>query len=185
MSKTYSSMVSLGTQLPSFTLLEPLRQKEISSIELEGKKGTLVIFICNHCPYVHHVIDELVMIAHDYRVQGLGIIAINSNDVNAYPEDHPEKMVDFILENRIPFPYLFDETQKIARIFDAQCTPDFFLFDARKKLIYRGQLDDSRPSNGIPVSGTDLRGAIDSLLLNRSMNPIQKPSMGCNIKWKE
>lgn len=140
--------------------------------------------MCNHCPYVLHVINEILMIANDYRVQGLGIVAISSNDIVKYPEDSPELMTDFALQHKIDFPYLFDENQQIAKAYDAACTPDFYLFDNQDKLFYRGQLDDSRPGNGIPLSGTDLRNAIDALIYNRTLNEIQKPSIGCNIKWK-
>jgi hypothetical protein len=140
--------------------------------------------MCNHCPFVLHVINEIVMIANDYRVQGLGIIAISSNDIIKYPEDSPELMTDFALQHKIDFPYLFDETQETAKAYEAACTPDFYLFDNQNKLFYRGQLDDSRPGNGIPLSGTDLRNAIDALIYNRILNEIQKPSIGCNIKWK-
>ena len=133
---------------------------------------------------MHHVIEEIVRIANDYRVQGLGIIAISSNDVINYPQDAPELMQDFALQHRFEFPYLYDETQEVAKAYDAACTPDFFLFDISDKLVYRGQLDDSRPGNGIPLSGSDLRSAIDGVIYNRSINPNQKPSLGCNIKWK-
>ena len=141
------------------------------------------MFICNHCPFVHHVIEEVVRIANDYRIQGIGIIAISSNDVVNYPQDGPELMQDFALKYRFEFPYLYDATQEVAKAYDAACTPDFYLFDNQDKLVYRGQLDDSRPGNGIPISGSDLRGAIDGVIYNRSINPNQKPSIGCNIKW--
>ena len=143
------------------------------------------VFICNHCPFVHHVIEEVVRGANDYRVQGLGIIAISSNDIVKYPQDSPELMQDFALKHRFEFPYLYDETQQVAKAYDAACTPDFYLFDNFDKLVYRGQLDDSRPGNGIPLSGSDLRSAIDGVIYNRSINPNQKPSIGCNIKWKK
>jgi hypothetical protein len=142
------------------------------------------MFICNHCPFVHHVLDEILMIAHDYRVHGIGMVAISSNDAEKYPQDGPEMMSEFAFKNGISFPYLYDETQEVAKAFDAACTPDFFLFDTNDKLVYRGQLDDSRPGNGIPLSGTDLRNAIDSLIYNRPFTDPQKPSLGCGIKWK-
>lgn len=142
------------------------------------------MFICNHCPFVHHVLDEILKIASDYRVQGIGIMAISSNDAGKYPQDAPGMMTEFAFRNKIDFPYLFDETQEVAKAFDAACTPDFYLFDSQDKLFYRGQLDDSRPGNGIPLSGTDLRNAIDALIYNRTLNAEQKPSIGCNIKWK-
>lgn len=185
MSRTPSNMLALGTVAPDFHL------KDINSVDstvslsdVKGEKGTLVIFICNHCPFVHHVINEVVMIANDYRVQGLGVVAISSNDAVKYPQDSPQLMAEFAFENNFEFPYLYDENQEVAKAYDAACTPDFFLFDNQNKLVYRGQLDDSRPGNGIPLSGNDLRGAIDGVLYNRIINPNQKPSLGCNIKWK-
>lgn len=184
MARTPSNMIPLGTLAPDFYLKDTNSNNTYSFEDLKGSKGTLVIFMCNHCPYVLHVINEIVMIANDYRVQGLGIVAISSNDIVKYPEDSPELMTDFALQHKIDFPYLFDETQQIAKAYDAACTPDFYLFDNLDKLFYRGQLDDSRPGNGIPLSGTDLRNAIDALIYNRTLNEIQKPSIGCNIKWK-
>ncbi|CAM4055864.1 MULTISPECIES: thioredoxin family protein [Flavobacterium] len=184
MAQTASNMLALGTKAPDFLLPATNFNTTFNFEECKGSKGTLVIFICNHCPFVIHVIDEIVMIANDYRVQGLGIVAISSNDIVKYPQDNPEKMADFALENKMDFPYLFDETQNTAKSYSAACTPDFYLFDNQNKLIYRGQLDDSRPSNGIPVSGSDLRNAIDSVIYNRHLNEVQKPSIGCGIKWK-
>jgi peroxiredoxin len=185
MSRTPSNMLALGTTAPEFRLKDMTSGTDTFTFsDLKGEKGTLVFFICNHCPFVHHVIEELVRIANDYRVQGLGIIAISSNDVVNYPQDSPELMTEFAFENKFEFPYLYDETQEVAKAYDAACTPDFFLFDNQDKLVYRGQLDDSRPGNGIPLSGNDLRGAIDGVIYNRLINPDQKPSMGCNIKWK-
>lgn len=184
MASTLSKMLALGTIAPDFLLPASNFNTLFNFEDCKGKKGTLVIFICNHCPFVLHVVDEIVKIANDYRVQGIGIVAISSNDILQYPEDSPEKMADFALQNKIEFPYLYDESQDVAKAYHAACTPDFFLFDNRNILIYRGQLDDSRPGNGIIVSGSDLRNAIDSLLYNRTLNEIQKPSMGCNIKWK-
>ena len=184
MAQTPSNMLPLGTKAPNFSLPATNFSESFSFEAIKGEKGTLVLFICNHCPFVLHVIDEIVMIANDYRVQGIGIVAISSNDVVKYPQDAPDKMADFTLENKIDFPYLYDETQEVAKAYDAACTPDFYLFDAQDKLVYRGQLDDSRPGNGIPISGSDLRNAIDAIVYNRKMNPEQKPSIGCNIKWK-
>lgn len=184
MARTPSNMLPLGTIAPHFKLKDTNSNNEYSFEDLKGSKGTLVIFICNHCPFVLHVIREIVMIANDYRVQGIGIVAISSNDIIKYPQDSPELMTEFAFENKIDFPYLFDETQEVAKAFDAACTPDFYLFDNQDKLFYRGQLDDSRPANGIPLSGSDLRSAIDALIYNRTLNEIQKPSLGCNIKWK-
>ena len=184
MAQTPSNMLPLGTIAPDFRLKDTNSNYEYSFEDLKGTKGTLVIFMCNHCPFVLHVINEIVMIANDYRVQGIGVIAISSNDIKKFPQDSPEKMTEFAFQNKIDFPYLFDETQEVAKAFDAACTPDFYLFDNRDRLFYRGQLDDSRPNNGIPLSGNDLRGAIDALIYNRTLNNSQKPSIGCNIKWK-
>jgi peroxiredoxin len=185
MARTPSNMIDLGTIAPEFYLKDTQSNNSFSFADLKGEKGTLVFFICNHCPFVHHVIEEVVRIANDYRVQGIGIIAISSNDVENYPQDAPELMTEYGFENKFEFPYLYDETQETAKAYDAACTPDFYLFDNQNKLVYRGQLDDSRPGNGIPLSGSDLRGAIDGILYNRSINPNQKPSIGCNIKWKK
>lgn len=184
MAQTASKMTPLGFIAPNFLLKDTNSNDFFTFSDCKGEKGTLVMFICNHCPFVIHVIDEVVKIANDYRVQGIGIVAISSNDVVKYPQDSPENMSEFAFENRFEFPYLYDETQEVAKAFDAACTPDFFLFNLQNKLIYRGQLDDSRPGNGIPLSGSDLRNAIDSLLYNRHLNEVQKPSIGCNIKWK-
>ena len=184
MSRTPSNMVPLGTIAPSFKLKDTNSNNEYSFDDIKGSKGTLVIFMCNHCPFVLHVIKEVVMIANDYRVQGLGVVAISSNDVEKFPQDSPELMTEFAFKNKIDFPYLYDESQEVAKAFDAACTPDFYLFDSQNRLFYRGQLDDSRPGNGIPLSGSNLRSAIDALIYNRSLNEIQKPSIGCNIKWK-
>ncbi|HJS01621.1 MAG TPA: thioredoxin family protein [Flavobacterium sp.] len=184
MAQTPSNMLPLGTKATDFLLPATNFNTNFNFNECKGQKGTLVMFICNHCPFVLHVIDEIVMIANDYRVQGLGIVAISSNDVVKYPQDAPEKMADFALENKIDFPYLYDESQNVAKTYQAACTPDFYLFDSEDLLVYRGQLDDSRPGNGIPVSGSDLRNAIDSIIYNRHLNEVQKPSIGCGIKWK-
>lgn len=184
MARTSSNMIPLGTIAPDFHLKDTNSNNEYSFDDLKGSKGTLVMFICNHCPFVLHVIKEVVMIANDYRVQGLGVVAISSNDIEKYPEDAPELMTEFAFKNKIDFPYLFDENQEVAKAYDAACTPDFYLFDSQNRLFYHGQLDDSRPGNGIPLSGSDLRSAIDALIYNRSLNEIQKPSIGCGIKWK-
>jgi peroxiredoxin len=177
-------MLPLGTPAPEFRLKDTNSSNHYSFEELKGSKGTLVLFICNHCPFVHHVVSEVVMIANDYRVQGIGVIAISSNDAVKYPQDGPELMAEFAFRNKIDFPYLYDENQEVAKAFDAACTPDFFLFDNQNKLSYRGQLDDSRPGNNIPLSGNDLRAAIDAVIYNRTLASPQKPSVGCNIKWK-
>ena len=184
MAKTASNKNPLGTIASEFYLKDTNSNEWFSFSDLKGEKGTLVLFLCNQCPFVHHVIEEIVMIANDYRVQGIGFIAISSNDVNKSPQDAPELMTEFAFENNFEFSYLFDETQEVAKAYDAACTPDFFLFDNQDCLVYRGQLDDSRPGNGIPLSGNDLRGAIDGVIYNRIINPNQKPSSGCTIKWK-
>ena len=184
MARTPSNMLPLETLAPSFRLKDTNSNYYYSFDELKGSKGTLVLFICNHCPFVHHVLEEVLMIANDYRVQGLGILAISSNDAEKYPQDGPEMMREFAFQNKMDFPYLYDESQDVAKAFDAACTPDFYLFDAQDKLFYRGQLDDSSPGNGIPLSGSDLRNAIDGVIYNRSIAEPQKPSLGCTIKWK-
>lgn len=184
MAQTSSNMVPLGTLAPDFYLKDTNSNNTYSFDDVKGSKGTLVIFMCNHCPFVLHVLTEILMIANDYRVQGLGITAISSNDILKYPQDSPEMMREFAFQNKIDFPYLFDETQEVAKAYNAACTPDFFLFNNQNHLFYRGQLDDSRPGNGIPLSGNDLRSAIDALIYNRTLSEIQKPSIGCNIKWK-
>ncbi|HEU4495959.1 MAG TPA: thioredoxin family protein, partial [Flavobacterium sp.] len=180
MSKTPSKMLPLGTKAPQFRLKDTNSNFHYSFEDLKGSKGTLVMFICNHCPYVIHALPEILMIAGDYRVQGIGMIAISSNDAVRYPQDGPELMAEFAFKNSFDFPYLYDETQFAAKLFDAACTPDFYLFDAGDRLFYRGQLDDSRPGNEIPLSGSDLRNAIDALVYNRSLPEIQKPSLGCS-----
>jgi len=184
MAQTPSNMLPLGTIAPKFKLKDTNSNHHYSYDELKGTKGTLVMFICNHCPFVVHVIEEIVNIANDYHVQDIGIIAISSNDILKYPQDSPELMSQFAFKNKMEFPYLYDESQEVAKAYDAACTPDFFLIDAQDKLFYRGQLDDSRPGNGIPLSGSDLRNAIDAVIKNRTLKTHQKPSMGCNIKWK-
>jgi peroxiredoxin len=184
MAKTPSSMkMQLGEQAPDFTLPDPTGKKFKLS-DFHGKKATVVMFACNHCPFVVHVKDEVAAIAKEYVPKGVALIAINSNDVNTHPDDSPEKMKIFASQNGWQFPYLFDETQDVARSYHAACTPDFFVFDANHKLVYRGQLDDSRPGNEHPVTGKDLREALDNIVVGRAVPANQKPSLGCNIKWK-
>lgn len=178
-------MLSLGTKAPDFKLLDTITGDFRSLDEVKGEKGTVVMFICNHCPYVKHVNEEIVRVAHDYRVTGFGFVAISSNDVVNYPQDGPREMYKVAEKHSYPFPYLYDESQEVARAYNAACTPDFYLFDEALKLVYRGQLDNSRPGNGIPVNGRDLREALDNLLNNHPQRKDQKPSMGCNIKWKQ
>lgn len=184
MAQTPSNMIPLGTPAPQFRLKDTNSNSHYSYQDLKGEKGTLVFFICNHCPFVLHVLSEILKVVNDYRVLGIGVMSISSNDAEKYPQDGPEEMTEFAFRNKIDFPYLYDESQDVAKAFDAACTPDFFLFDADEKLVYRGQLDDSRPGNGVPLSGFDLRHAIDGLLFNRTIFEPQKPSIGCNIKWK-
>ncbi len=185
MALTPSNMLPLGTTAPNFVLTDAVTNKPVSLQKIRGEKGTVVMFICNHCPYVKHVNEELVRLCNDYRVTGFGFVAISSNDIDKYPEDAPKKMWETARKYNYPFPYLYDEDQEVARAYDAACTPDFYLFDDELKLIYRGQLDNSRPGNGIPVNGRDLREALDNVLNNNPQRKEQKPSMGCNIKWKD
>ena len=184
MARTPSNMIPLGTKAPNFTLPDTVSGKVVGLNDLKGEAGTVIMFICNHCPFVKHVNAGLVQLANDYQARGLGFIAISSNDVVNYPDDAPELMTINAREEGFPFPYLYDETQEVAKAYDAACTPDFYLFDQNIQLVYRGQLDDSRPGNGIPVTGKDLRNAIDALLSGEVIDADQKPSIGCNIKWK-
>lgn len=184
MARTPSNMLPLGTKAPNFSLIDTISNTQLSLNQLQGKQGTVIMFICNHCPFVKHVNAELVNIANDYKPKGISFIAISSNDVENYPDDSPELMKLNAKNEKFPFPYLYDESQDVAKAYDAACTPDFYIFNTNLKLVYRGQLDDSRPGNGITVTGTDIRHALDCLLNNtENINP-QKPSIGCNIKWK-
>lgn len=182
--ETQSTEIALGTKATHFRLEDRSSNNHYSYAELKGEKGTLVVFMCNHCPYVKHILPELLMIIADYRVMGLGIITISSNDAAKYPQDGPTQMSEFAFRHSFDFPYMYDESQDVARDYGATCTPDIFLFDAQDRLFYHGQIDDSRPGNGIPLSGSDLRSAIDALLFNRNLVSPQKASVGCNIKWK-
>ncbi len=184
MSLTPSQMIPLGTKAPDFTLRDAVSGKFVSLSDYEGKNGLLVMFICNHCPYVKHVAPELAKLGRYYGDKGVGIVAISANDVSTHPDDGPEKMRLEAMSCGYEFPYLYDEDQEVAKAYAAACTPDFFLFDDRMKLVYRGQLDDSRPGNNVPVTGKDLRTAIEAMLLGNTMPGPQKPSIGCNIKWK-
>lgn len=184
MSRTPSNMLPLSTKAPNFELLDTVSDKLLSLNMLQGDRGTVILFICNHCPFVKHVNLEFVKVARDYMSIGISFVAISSNDVANYPEDAPDLMKLTALEQGYPFPYLYDETQEVARAYDAACTPDIYLFDKDLLLVYRGQLDDSRPGNGIPVTGKDLRDALDNLLAGKDISRDQKPSLGCNIKWK-
>lgn len=184
MVKTASTMLPLGTLAPDFQLSDVVSGKTVSLADFAHKKALLVIFLSRHCPFVQHIKFELAQIGQDYVQSNLGIVAISANDINSHPDDAPELLKAFAQELDLTYPLLFDETQKTAKDFFAACTPDFFLFDANLKLVYRGQLDDSRPQNGIPVTGKDLRGAITAVLAGRDIDWNQKPSIGCNIKWK-
>lgn len=175
-------MLALGTPAPDFDLPSTLGT-HYSLRDFASAKLLLVTFICNHCPFVKHIQAELVRLGNDCQKLGIGMVAISSNDIDAYPADGMEKMREEAINAHYAFPYLLDETQQVAKAYDAACTPDFFLFDSARKLVYRGQFDDSRPGNGVPVTGKDLRAAIDAALKNEAI-PAQKPSMGCNIKWK-
>lgn len=185
MAATPSTMIPLGTPAPDFTLPEVVYGKPISLEDVRGEKATIIMFICNHCPYVMLLNAELVRLANDYTPHGCSFVAISSNDVELYPDDAPDRMKYHALEYGYPFPYLYDETQDVARAYLAACTPDFFMFDADLRCVYRGQLDDARPGNGIAVSGNDLRAALDAVLAGRPVSSEQKPSIGCNIKWKK
>lgn len=185
MAETLSTMVALGTKAHEFILPDTVSGKNFSLRDLKSDKGTVMMFICNHCPFVKHVNKELVRLANDYMPKGISFIAVSSNDIVNYPEDSPEKMQQVAKELGYPFPYLYDESQQVARAYGAACTPDFFIYDMDLKLVYRGQLDDSRPSNGIPVTGKDIRNALDNLLSGKPVSSEQKPSIGCNIKWKK
>ncbi len=186
MAKTPSNMLALGTRAPFFELPNPTKNNELQSLDnLKGEKGTLVMFICNHCPFVVHVIEKLAELYDDYKEKGIEFIAINSNDVASYPADSPELMIDFAKEKGFLFPYLFDESQSVAKAYDAACTPDFYFFDDKLDLVYRGQMDDSRPGNQQEVTGEDLIIAFENLLARQPQEELQKPSLGCNIKWKE
>jgi peroxiredoxin len=183
MARTESTMLELGTAAPAFTLRD-VDGGTVSIDDFADAPALLVMFICNHCPFVKHVRDELARIGREYGARGAGIVAISSNDPEAYPDDAPERMREEKRAAGYMFPYLFDETQEIARAYRAACTPDFYVFDAARRLVYRGQLDDSRPSNGMPVTGRDLRAALDAVLEERPVPADQRPSLGCNIKWK-
>jgi peroxiredoxin len=184
MALTASTMLPLGTQAPDFHLPEVVSGKTISLSTFAGKKALLVMFICQHCPFVKHVQKELAQLGKDYLTSDLAIVAISANDAKNYPDDAPESLKAMATELGFKFPFCYDETQETAKAYTAACTPDFFVFDGGGKLAYRGQLDDSRPSNGKPITGKDLRAAIDAVLGDNPVQDEQKPSIGCNIKWK-
>jgi peroxiredoxin len=182
MAATPSKMMDLGTGAPPFALADVLTGQKISLEDFRDKKALLVMFVCKHCPYVAHVKQALIDLAKDYADRSVGIVSISSNDARAYPEDAPERLATMAAE--LTFPLLYDETQAVAKAYQAACTPDFFLFDAGRLLVYRGQFDDSRPGNNRPVTGRDLRSAIEAVLAGTPVNPNQRASIGCNIKWK-
>jgi len=179
---TPSTMLKIGTQMPSFNL--PDFDGNMYSSEKFDEQPVLVVFMCNHCPYVRHIVDTLSELAEEYQEKGVAVVAISSNDVENYPADSPEKMKQFAEEHDLSFPYLYDESQEVAKDYRAACTPDFFLFDENHKLYYRGQFDGSRPKNEVPVTGKDLTSAVENMLAGKVISRDQKPSVGCNIKWK-
>jgi peroxiredoxin len=183
MALTPSTMLPLGTAAPDFNLPDT-NGKLVSLADFKDKAALVVIFICNHCPYVIHIRPGLAQLAQDYTAKNVGVVGINSNDVKNYPADSPARMKDEVKAAGYTFPYLYDETQTVAKSYRAACTPDIFLFDRGRRLVYRGQFDASRPGNGIPVTGKDLRAALDAVLAGRTTSEFQAPSIGCNIKWK-
>lgn len=184
MALTPSTMLPLGTKAPDFQLPDVVSGETISLSTFAGKQALLVMFICRHCPFVKHIQQELARIGQDYKNSNLGIVAISANDAVNYPDDAPDKLKEMAQQLGFSFPFCYDETQETAKAYTAACTPDFFLFDGNQELVYRGQLDGSRPGNSQPVTGQDLRSAMDAVLANSRVNPDQKPSIGCNIKWK-
>jgi thiol-disulfide isomerase/thioredoxin len=185
MAFTESNMLPLGTKAPSFSLPDTVSGQNLTFDDCKGEIGTVVLFLCNHCPYVIHVNSELVRVAKDYATKGIKCLAISSNDVENYPDDSPDKMGIVAKVLRYSFPYMYDEDQAVAKAYDAACTPDIYVFDKEDKLYYRGRLDDSRPKNDKPLSGKDLRQALDLMIDNKPAPEIQHPSAGCNIKWKK
>jgi peroxiredoxin len=185
MAETPTNQIPLGFTAPDFNLPDVVTDTNRSLAELRGNYATVVVFICNHCPYVLHIIDELVNVGNEFTPKGVSFVMISSNDVESYPQDSPEKMKAFAHDHQFPFPYLYDESQQVALAYDAACTPDFNVFDADMKCVYRGQFDDSRPSNGKPVTGEDLRRTLRLMLEGQPVPTRQQPSVGCNIKWKK
>lgn len=184
MAQTPSSMLALGTPAADFSLPEPATGKTVSLGDFKEAAALLVIFMCNHCPYVKHISQALATFAREYQSRGVAVVGINANDAAKYPDDDPEKMAEQVKQVNYTFPYLYDKTQAVAKVYQAACTPDLYLFNAERKLVYRGQFDDSRPGNGRPVTGAALRAAVNALLDGRAITAEQKPSMGCNIKWR-
>ncbi len=185
MAFTESTMLPLGTKAPYFKLPDTVSGKILSLDDIKSDKATVIIFSCNHCPYVLHVNDGIVAVAKDYQPKGVSFVAISCNDVENYPADAPYLMTELALKAGYTFPYLYDESQEVAKAYDAACTPDFYVFDGDKRLAYRGRLDGSRPKNDLPVTGADLRAALDAILKGQPVNDKQYPSGGCNIKWKK
>ena len=183
MARTPSTMLELGTPAPAFSLPDP-DGKTVSLDDFADAPALLVVFACNHCPFVQHVADGIATLGRDLSARGVAMVAIQSNDVAAYPDDRPERMAEQAQRWGWTFPYLHDETQDVAKAYRAACTPDFYLFDGDRRLVYRGQMDGSRPGNGVPVTGEDVRAAVDAVLAGRSVPEGQRPSLGCNIKWK-
>ncbi len=184
MALTESKMLALGTRAPEFNLLDTVSGEQMSLSNLKSDQATVIMFVCNHCPYVLHVNEEIVRVAKDYQPKGVSFVAISSNDVDNYPQDGPDQMKIQAEKVGYTFPYLYDETQEVAKAYDAACTPDFYVFDGDLKLAYRGRLDGSRPGNKISLTGEDLRKALDAVLSGEEVDSLQVPSAGCNIKWK-
>ena len=184
MARTNSTMMPLGTNAPDFVLPDTVSGKTISLADFKNSPALLVAFICNHCPYVKHVQAGLAQLAKDFQARGVGVVGISANDAANYPDDSPEKMREEAARAGYTFPYLYDESQSVARAYRAACTPDFFLFDGTSRLVYRGQMDDARRANNLPVTGASLRAAVDAVLARRAVSENQIPSLGCNIKWK-
>ena len=184
MAVTPSRMIPLGTKAPVFSLRDVVSGKVFNLSQQKSEKATVIMFICNHCPFVKHIQNEIISIANQYIAKGIRFIAINANDVKNYPEDSPQNMQKLAEELKFPFPYLYDETQEIAKAYGAECTPDFFVFDRTLACVYRGQFDGARPSNKVPVTGEDLKSALNCILTDEPVSQDQKPSIGCNIKWK-
>jgi peroxiredoxin len=180
---TLSTMQPLGSKAPDFRLPDTAGNM-VSLADFKNSPALLVVFMCNHCPFVQHILPQFAELARDYQARGVGIVGINSNDVETYPEDRPEKMAELAKRSGLGFPYLYDESQGVAKAYGAACTPDLYLFDRNQRLVYRGQMDDSRPGNNRPVTGADLRAALDAVLAGRPVSPDQRASVGCNIKWK-
>jgi peroxiredoxin len=185
MARTESAMLALGTSAPAFALKDVINGHKINTQSVRGPSGLLVMFICRHCPFVKHLEKSLAQLGRDYDGKGVGIVAISSNDAKNFPEDSPASLAQQASVVGFTFPYLYDETQQVARAYDATCTPDFFLFDSALKLVYRGQFDSSRPGDGTPITGKDLRAALDAVIAGKPVSPDQRPSIGCNIKWKQ